>query len=248
MTFPRVRLVARFGGFRSPAARFVAGSAVAHLVLALGIVLWPGWRPSPRAVQEFIVVTPVALPGEPEPAPEAPAEEVRVSSRVPEPAPVPKPEAKRQTPPERPKPKPPKKAAPAPARDAPTAPAAGGPAARPAAPAGAVSGSTIQSLDVEDLEFAWYRDRVSAALKSHWRQPILEGVSSSLSVTIGFEVVRNGAVRNPEIELTSGVPSLDRSALRAVIEADPLPPLPSNWREPAMPARFVFTWYPPRLQ
>ena len=35
-----------------------------------------------------------------------------------------------------------------------------------------------------------------------------------------------------------------RVADLAVVESDPLPPLPPNWREPRMSARFVFTWYP----
>jgi TonB family protein len=46
------------------------------------------------------------------------------------------------------------------------------------------------------------------------------------------------------VEQTSGVPSLDRSALRAVADATPLPPLPKNWGPPVLPATFVFRLHP----
>ena len=75
---------------------------------------------------------------------------------------------------------------------------------------------------------AWYRDSVVAALRSQWERPILEGSRGTLEVTVAFEILPDGTVRNLRIDTTSGVPSLDRSALRAVADASPLPPLPGT--------------------
>ncbi len=253
MSGVRLRLVARVPRPRSPAARFVAGSAVLHVVLAIVIAFFPSLRPKSKPIEDYIVVTPVGAPAaaapapaevapalpEPEPdLPEPEPEQVRVEPKVPEPKPLPPPEKKPEKKPAEDK-QPPQRPRAETATPPSTAPAPG-----EASGPGGLAGTSIESVDFQDLEFAWYRDRVVAALKSQWRQPILDGVTTPLSVTIAFRVLRNGAVRDPEIVATSGVASLDRSALRAVVEADPLPPLPPNWREPVMSARFVFTWYP----
>ena len=59
-----------------------------------------------------------------------------------------------------------------------------------------------------------------------------------------FEIARDGSVRGTRIDTSSGVPSLDRSALRAVSDASPLPPLPATWKDATLPAVFVFRLYP----
>jgi TonB family protein len=56
--------------------------------------------------------------------------------------------------------------------------------------------------------------------------------------------MRDGNVRGLRIEESSGVPTLDRSALRAVSDATPLPALPAMLHEPYLPASFVFRLYP----
>ena len=94
------------------------------------------------------------------------------------------------------------------------------------------------------MEHAWYRDSVAMALRNHWMRPILQGVWQSLEVTVAFEIQRDGSARNLRIESSSGAPSLDRSALRAVADASPLPPVPQSWRDPVIQARFVFRLHP----
>lgn len=94
-----------------------------------------------------------------------------------------------------------------------------------------------------DLESGWYNSRVGAAIKGQWARPVLEGVGA-LQATVTFEILRDGKVRNLRVEESSGAPSLDRSALRAVSDAQPLPPFPGKWREPFRPARITFQWTP----
>ena len=109
---------------------------------------------------------------------------------------------------------------------------------------GGSSGYSIASEGLEASELAWYRDRVVAALRSRWRQPILEGYRDSLTVRVRFEIQRDGTIFGLRIDASSGVPSLDRSALRAVQESSPLPPLPKQILRSTQPATFVFRWDP----
>ena len=107
-----------------------------------------------------------------------------------------------------------------------------------------VAEQAVDGLAGGDLQFAWYRASVTAALYSNWRKPILEGIRESREARVVFEILRDGSVRGLRVERPSGVPSLDRSALRAVADAAPLPPLPPGWREPVLSAGFVFRLYP----
>jgi protein TonB len=109
---------------------------------------------------------------------------------------------------------------------------------------GAAGGTGVFASNIDDAQFAWYRASVVAALASRWIRPVLEGVRDPLAVTVVFDVDRDGTLRNIDVESSSGVPSLDRSALRAVADASPLPPLPSGWGQPPFAARFEFRWTP----
>jgi len=47
-------------------------------------------------------------------------------------------------------------------------------------------------------------------------------------VYLSFDIARNGAVSNIEVKQPSGIPSLDRSAMRALYASNPLTPLPPD--------------------
>ncbi|HKQ62604.1 MAG TPA: energy transducer TonB, partial [Candidatus Polarisedimenticolaceae bacterium] len=104
-------------------------------------------------------------------------------------------------------------------------------------------GSSIAPLTI-DSEFGWYSSSVTNALFAQWQRPMLEGQEQPLEVRVGFTILRDGSVRDLRVETTSGVPALDRSALRAVTDAAPLPPLPKNWPEPTLAAVYVFRLLP----
>jgi TonB family protein len=136
-----------------------------------------------------------------------------------------------------------------PAPSVPTPPPAAGPPGPPGPPGGGrpgpggggiVGGSGSGTLEPGSSELAWYWASVTAALRSHWVRPVLEGASGVLTVTITFDVRRDGTIVNATVETGSGVPSLDRSALRAAADASPLPPLPPSATEGSLPARYQF--------
>ena len=240
------------GGPSSPARRFIVGSLIVHVVLAVAIVWIPGLRRGQRLPANATVVELVAaLPGPRTVAPPAPAaREAPPVPPAPTPAPtpkgvsVPKPSAKPKKTPERKEPVVPQ------ATPAPPSPETGGePQAAAHAGAGgeagsAASGGSVSAFELGDAAFAWYRGAVANALYGAWRRPIVSGLVQPVEVRVAFEIMRDGNVRGLRIEQSSGVPVLDRSALRAVGDASPLPALPASLSEPYLPASIVFRLYP----
>jgi TonB family protein len=234
-----MRVSFRLGGFRSPRSPFVFYSVVAHALLMGAVVFLPTLGRGQRVSNDYIPVKlSGGLPGppaqaaqpEPEPEPETPAPEpeptpppegARIQEAIPEPAPE-KPKKTETQKPRKPAPKP-----------ATTPPASTGQAG--------TGGTGAPTVDLGGARFAWYGDRVGAVLKCYGHPPLLDVAGDALpAATLTFTILRDGTVRNVAVEVSSGVPSLDRSAMRAVIEASPLPPLPADWREPVMPARVTF--------
>ena len=59
-------------------------------------------------------------------------------------------------------------------------------------------------------------------------------------VVVYFEIDRDGQVREPKVEQSSGNALYDQSALRAVIEASPFPPLPPEFKASSLNVHFGF--------
>ena len=242
---PRVRIVARIAVPRSLRSPFVLGSAAVHVLLGAALVLAPSLRARSHFPDSFVVdlvapgpaAPPAAKP--PQPPPERPepatpvpakppAEGVRVEPEEPK---ITKKEKKKE-----------EKVAPqAPPPDA-------APPSEDLSPEmaddGAEVGGGLSGANLEDSALSWYQSSVTATLYSHWQRPILSGVRETLEVAVAFEIERDGSVTDLRVTQPSGVPSLDRSALRAVADADPLPPLPSHWRHGSISANFIFRLHP----
>ncbi len=77
-------------------------------------------------------------------------------------------------------------------------------------------------------EFGAYADLVVQRVTDKWQTNGLAGQSLPL-VVVTFDILRNGTVKNAQIVQRSGNTTLDYSALRAVNDAAPFPPLPSNY-------------------
>ena len=70
----------------------------------------------------------------------------------------------------------------------------------------------------------------------NWFKPAQE---VSVKPVVRFSVERDGTVSNPEIEVSSGLPFVDRAALRAVIAAS-LPPLPPEYGGSRLGVHLIF--------
>jgi TonB family protein len=84
------------------------------------------------------------------------------------------------------------------------------------------------------------RNRVSA----NW---LMTAVSPSILTAprtyLTFEIMRDGTVSSVQITQSSGIAEVDRSALRAILASNPLPPLPSDYRGGSVNVQFYFDFH-----
>jgi periplasmic protein TonB len=77
-------------------------------------------------------------------------------------------------------------------------------------------------------KYGWYVRQIRDIVSSNWQKSYIDpNVRSAPRVYIQFEILRDGSVANEFVKQSSGVPSLDRSGLRA-IKASHFPPLPGG--------------------
>jgi TonB family protein len=145
-----------------------------------------------------------------------------------------------------PPPPPPSAPAPAPAAPAPApAVAARGPIepvrlGRPTA--GPPTTGSI-SLDVGDFPFTYYLRQIQAKIGERWVPPRAASAGGERTIVL-FEIGRDGQIREPVLERSSGNALYDQSAIRAVTEASPFPPLPPEFKAGSLRVHFGFEYQP----
>ena len=77
-------------------------------------------------------------------------------------------------------------------------------------------------------QFGAYADLVVQRVTEKWQTNGLAGLRLPMAV-ITFDILRDGSVKNAQIMQRSGNSTLDYSALRAVMDAGPFPPLPAEY-------------------
>jgi TonB family protein len=125
--------------------------------------------------------------------------------------------------------------------------AAAGPVTASSAPAGAGSGkgSGVELAGGEKGEagggsaLGYYLGLVDYKISTNWVPVGASGGRDTIAV-IRFRVLRSGAVRDVELETSSGDASMDASAVRAVRQSLPLPPFPNLLTEPYLDLRYRF--------
>jgi len=111
------------------------------------------------------------------------------------------------------------------------------PIEKPSAPSGPVT------VEAEDFPFAYYLALIENRVGGVWAPP--RGLVSGGKIpaaTVRFEILRNGRIRNPHVTVSSGISFFDTSALRAVQESDPFPPLPEGFPGERLGVNFVFQY------
>lgn len=108
----------------------------------------------------------------------------------------------------------------------PPASAAGVPGVAAGAGQVPIGGTGVTGLEGGDFPYTLYIERMNTLIGHRWyRQP---GTVSPL-ITVRFVIDRDGTIRDAAVETSSGNGTLDRAALRAVLESSPLPPLPFGY-------------------
>lgn len=94
--------------------------------------------------------------------------------------------------------------------------------------------------------YPWYVESVQRRISSNWLLATIDPyVMWAPRAVITFEILRNGTVVNPQMTQSSGVPSVDRSALRAIQESSPLDRLPSDYSGDKVMVEFWFEFRRP---
>lgn len=96
-------------------------------------------------------------------------------------------------------------------------------------------------LEGKGLENSYYVDLMLQKIKESWRNPVKGGL---LKATVYFKIQRDGKIIDAEVEIPSGVSIFDQSAVRAVISASPLPPLPSQFTSEYLGVHLEFEYIP----
>ncbi|MCJ7504039.1 MAG: TonB C-terminal domain-containing protein [Acidobacteriia bacterium] len=89
--------------------------------------------------------------------------------------------------------------------------------------------------------YGWYVAAVRNRISANW---LLSTVSPSIvtapRVYINFGIARDGTVTDVRVVQSSGIPQVDRSALRAVLASNPLGPLPADYSGGKISVDFYF--------
>ena len=78
--------------------------------------------------------------------------------------------------------------------------------------------------------YAWYVRVIQQKVSENWlKYEVDPGITDARRAYLVFDVTRDGHPTNVQVEQSSGVPSLDQSALRALQRIDTFGPLPSDY-------------------
>ncbi len=92
------------------------------------------------------------------------------------------------------------------------------------------NGGIVGSAQVDGADFGsgYYVEAFVAKINNLWENPI-RSASSTLSAIVYFRILKNGDLADVKVERSSGVGVFDKAALRAVVSASPLQPLPDEY-------------------
>ena len=91
--------------------------------------------------------------------------------------------------------------------------------------------------------YGWYVDVVRRKVSENWlKYEVDPSITAARRVYITFDILRNGEPANIQIEQSSGVPSLDLSATRALQRIDTFGPLPSDYGGSKVSVEFWFDY------
>ena len=92
-------------------------------------------------------------------------------------------------------------------------------------------------------KYAWYVHVIQQKVAENWlKYEIDPRITAAQRVYVVFDVVRDGHPTNVQVEQSSGVPSLDISAVRALQRIDTFGPLPSDYPGGKISVEFWFDY------
>jgi protein TonB len=117
------------------------------------------------------------------------------------------------------------------------------PSSIPMTTAGAANKSVVVQNGDFGSRFGWYVDIIKRTVSQNWYKQLADpNASMGHSVVVSFVVHRDGSVTDPRIAQSSGVSSLDTSAIQAVERTNAIGPLPAGYAGSSVSVAYTFTY------
>jgi TonB family protein len=93
-------------------------------------------------------------------------------------------------------------------------------------------------------KYAGYVTVMNRKISQNWLRGLVDSarISGTPRVYFSFDILRDGSIANIELKQSSGVPSLDNSARRALLASTPLQPLPSDYSGAKVTVSYYFEY------
>lgn len=111
---------------------------------------------------------------------------------------------------------------------------------------GTGGGSGFQSpyssqIGLSSFPFTYYLQIIIDRISSNWFTSLVDpGIKGNFQSTVYFKIYKSGQISNLKIEESSGIRSLDLSALRAIQSSAPFPPLPKEYKNEYLGIHLIF--------
>lgn len=100
-----------------------------------------------------------------------------------------------------------------------------------------------EGFGIPGFPYAYYVQIIRDKISSNWFKSLVSpGVSGYFKTTVYFKILKDGKISDLKIEESSGIQSLDLSALRAVKSSIPFPPLPRDYSGNFLGIHFQFEY------
>jgi len=92
--------------------------------------------------------------------------------------------------------------------------------------------------------YAYYVAAMRARISANWLQAMVSpNVLSAPRLYVTFRILRDGTITDVQMTQSSGIPEVDRSALRAILASNPLSPLPTDYSGGSVDVQFYFDFH-----
>ena len=97
---------------------------------------------------------------------------------------------------------------------------------------GAGGGGFPGDLGISNFPYMYYLNEIQFKIQSNWFKSLVDpGVSGSFHVDVYFRIYKDGSISTVEIKESSGLKTLDQSAMRAVMQSAKFGPLPPGYED-----------------
>ncbi|MBN2199765.1 MAG: TonB C-terminal domain-containing protein [Candidatus Aminicenantes bacterium] len=96
-------------------------------------------------------------------------------------------------------------------------------------------------IGLSDFPYTYYLQIITDRVSSNWFTSLVDpGVKGDFQSVVYFQIFRDGRISDVRIHESSGLRSLDQSAVRSVQRSSPFPPLPRDYDKDSLGIFLIF--------